>query len=223
MKQHSHIPTTIFDNFFDDPDKIRKWALSLEYHATTTGNWPGLRTKFIHEIDEPFFNYTCMRVLAQFYDITKENVTWNAMMQFQLVDKKYGSGWVHSDESGGDITGLIYLSPDCHIGGGTSIYQTKQNVIQSNNDNLSHKISFFLDKANHDQVENFRQENNSQFEETISISNVYNRLLCFDSHLCHSAQEYFGEGEESRLTLVFFMSNIRSNNTPVSRVRRVPV
>ena len=45
-------PITIIDNFFDDPDAIVELANSLDYYAPETGNWPGVRTKRLHECGE---------------------------------------------------------------------------------------------------------------------------------------------------------------------------
>jgi hypothetical protein len=67
----------------------------------------------------------------------------------------------------------------------------------------------------------YKEEHNAQYEETIRVSNVYNRLVSFDSHLHHAAQDFFGEGEDSRLTLVFFVNKLLVNNTPISRVHRI--
>ena len=66
-----------------------------------------------------------------------------------------------------------------------------------------------------------KEDHNWQYEETIRVSNVYNRLISFDSQLIHGAQDFFGEGEESRLTLVFFVQKLLVNNTPIGRVRRM--
>jgi len=50
------IPVTVLDNFLDDPDKIRAWALQQEYFTSKDGQWPGVRSKPIHELDAPFFH-----------------------------------------------------------------------------------------------------------------------------------------------------------------------
>ena len=43
-----NIPLVSFDNFYKDPDKIREYALGLDFK--TQGHFPGLRTDPIHEL-----------------------------------------------------------------------------------------------------------------------------------------------------------------------------
>lgn len=213
-------PVNIIDNFFDNPDKVRAWALQQEYLPDPEGRWPGLRTKLIHELDEPFFNYTCRKVFSQFYDLENEQIEWEVSMAFQIVPKHYDSGWIHSDVKDSQITGIIYLSNNANLNGGTSIYQEKKNILHTIHRHDEHKQNSYLNKISIEEAKKHKQEHNAQFEETIRVSNVYNRLISFDSHLHHAAQDFFGEGEDSRLTLVFFVNKLFVNNTPISRVRR---
>jgi hypothetical protein len=222
--QHMHtIPVTILDNFFDDPNKIRNWALQQEYFVDPEGRWPGVRSKPLHKLNAPFFLSTCRKFFSQFYDLKTEegsNVQWVVSMNFQIVNGNYESGWIHSDELSSRITGIVYLTPDSKLNGGTSIYREKKEVIQNVHRYNSVKEDAYLNKTPIHDVTKYREEHNAQFEETIRVSNVYNRLVCFDSHLHHGAQDFIGEGEDSRLTLVFFVSSLLAADTPVGRVRR---
>jgi hypothetical protein len=216
------IPVTILDNFLDDPDKIREWALQQEYLPDEHGNWPGLRSKSISELNTPFFHLICRKVLSQFYDVPNtEELSWEFNMKFQIIPKEYDSGWVHSDETGSQITGILYLSPNTNLNGGTSIYRDKPNIVQPSYVNNPFKQDSYLNKISIQEAKKYKEEHNAQFEETIRVSNIYNRLICFDSQLRHAAQDFFGEGDESRLTLVFFVRKLFVNNTPVSRLRRI--
>jgi hypothetical protein len=215
------VPVTILDNFFDNPDKVRTWALQQEYLPDPEGRWPGLRTELIHELDEPFFNHICRKFFSQFYDLANEQIEWEVSMCFQLVDGDYDSGWIHSDEKLTQITGIIYLSPNSNLNGGTSIYRVKSNMVHYVYRNPEYKVNSYLNKVSIEEAKKYKEEHNAQFEETIRVSNVYNRLVLFDSHLHHAAQDFFGKGEESRLTLVFFVNKLFVNNSPVGRVRRV--
>jgi hypothetical protein len=215
-------PVTILDNFLDDPDKIRAWALQQEYHPAEDGKWPGLRSKPIHELDTPFFHLVCRKFFSQFYDVQNmKELSWEVSMNFQMVSKDYDSGWIHSDEEGSQITGIIYLSPNANLNGGTSIYRNKSNLIQPIHVNTDFKKDSYLKKISIQEAKKNKEDHNAQFEETIRVSNVYNRLICFDSQLKHGAQDFFGEGEESRLTLVFFVNKLFVNDTPIGRVRRM--
>jgi hypothetical protein len=220
--QYMHlIPVTVLDNFFDDPDKIRRWALEQEYFSDPEGNWPGVRSKYISDLNKPFFHMVCHKFFSQFFDLKRDcDTTWEVTMHFQIIQGSYDSGWIHSDAKEAQITGIVYLSPNSNLNGGTSIYRERNNLIQSVYDNDEYKRNAYLNKMSIEEIKKYKEEHNAQYEETIRISNVYNRLISFDSHLHHAAQDFFGEDEDSRLTLVFFVNKLFVNNTPVSRVRR---
>ena len=221
MQYMQTIPVTVLDNFFDNPDKVRRWALQQEYLPDPEGRWPGLRTKLIHELDEPFFQNTCRKFFSQFYDFQRdEEIEWSVSMCFQIVHEGYDCGWIHSDGKTAQITGIIYLTPDSNLNGGTSIYREKSNLLYTVHRHDEYKQNSYLNKISIEEAKKHKEEHNSQFEETIRVSNVYNRLVLFDSHLHHAAQDFFGEGQDSRLTLVFFVNKLFVNNSPVGRVRR---
>jgi len=216
------IPVTVLDNFFDNPDKVRNWALQQEYLPDPEGRWPGLRTKCIHELHDPFFQLTCRKFFSQFYEFHEEKeIQWTVSMVFQIVNEEYDSGWIHSDQETSQITGIVYLSPNSNLNGGTSIYREKSNLLQHTIRNNEYKEDSYLNKMSIEDAKQYKKEHNAQFEETIRVSNIYNRLIAFDSHLHHAAQDFFGEGQDSRLTLVFFVNKLFVNNSPVGRVRRM--
>lgn len=222
MTMMHSIPVTILDNFLDEPDKIRAWALQQEYHPPEDGRWPGLRSKPIHELNTPFFHLVCRKFFSQFYDVQNmEELSWEVIMYLQMVPKDYDYGWIHSDEEMSQITGIIYLSPNANLNGGTSIYRNKSNLVQPISVNNEFKKDSYLKKIPIQEAKKNKEDHNWQYEETIRVSNVYNRLISFDSQLSHAAQDFFGEGEEARLTLVFFVQKLFVNNTPISRVRRM--
>jgi hypothetical protein len=216
------IPVTVFDNFLDDPNKVRNWALQQEYFPASLGKWPGLRTKALHELNKPLFDLICRKFFSQFFDLeNQKEIKWEVTMNFQNVDDKYHSGWIHSDEETSQITGILYLSPNSNLDGGTSIFREKSNVVQHVHEHTVKKQDSYTKKVSIEEVKKYKDVHNSQFEETIRISNVYNRLICFDSHLHHAAQNFFGSDINARLTLVFFVKKLFVNTTPVSRVRRI--
>ena len=98
-------PIAVVDNFFDDPYKIRKFALSCEY-TKAPGNYPGERTKMLSEIYPKYFNSFCNRLFSLFYYYEPNpNVVWNVETMFQKIypldDDKLSplnSGWIHSSQ-----------------------------------------------------------------------------------------------------------------------------
>ena len=53
-----------------------------------------------------------------------------------------------------------------------------------------------------------------QFEETIKIKNVYNRLVLFNNNTLHAVQTY---GTKERLTIPFFNNYIQTKLPPLYR------
>ena len=70
-------------------------------------------------------------------------------------------------------------------------------------------------------AETARKDLANYYTESIRVSNKYNRIVIFDSHLYHAANEY-ETNTEDRLTLTIFFSSLASSKlSPVQRLRRV--
>lgn len=217
-----NIPVTVLDNFFDDPDAVRELALQQKFDADATGNWPGKRTRPIHEISPKLHNLICTRLFALFYDYQSENINWTVDTRFQKVDSSYKEGWVHTDSNTAVLSAIIYLTPNANIQGGTSMYRIKKENSFIDVINRDEKIANYKGKMSNEDVEKYRLENNNQFEETIRVGNVYNRLIAFDAHMFHAAQNFFGDEDQDneRLTLVLFTNALVAGRSPVFRLRK---
>lgn len=215
----ANFPVTVIDDFFDDPDSVREFALAQEYETDQEGNWPGKRTKPIHELNPAFFNLFVNKIVSVFYDFSSVEIKWTAAAHFQLIDKSYQEGWVHLDKS--LASAVIYLSKDAR-GSGTTIYRPIDTLscgIKNNNE----KVDLFKHCSLGDDLGFLREENNQQFRPTVSVESEYNRLVLFDGHMYHAANNFFGdEKEDSRLTLICFLKNISFSSyqgLPVSRLK----
>ena len=49
MNPNKIFPILCQDDFFDNPDEIREYALSLDYKSDENGHWPGVRTRPLHK------------------------------------------------------------------------------------------------------------------------------------------------------------------------------
>jgi len=215
-------PITVLDNFFDNPDKIRDYALSLNFEKDPEGRWPGVRTKSLHELDPPLFDAICRKVMSLYFDLENNinTVNWVTNMRFQKVNRSYLSGWIHVDNPT-IFTAIIYLNKNPNINSGTSIYKIKDNIFVPKIDELNiHKINAYKGLVNIKDIDTKRKENNDQYSEVIKVHNEYNRILSFDAGLPHAAQDFFGDDDdEDRLTLIMFFNELRVNRSPVERVR----
>ena len=227
----------IVDNFFHNPDKIRKFALKQKYSKSKDGSWPGERTDFIHKIDPQFNDAIILKVLSSFVSLGKE-ISWkDSQISFQKItpfsdnplDIK-NSGWVHIDSEWA-FAGLIYLTPGADLQSGTSIFQPKKEkekivknkFIDGEYGDDIHKIKkqFYLNKLK--DIKKYEKEllnNNNLFEETIKIDNVYNRMISYSGASYHKANNFYA-GENERLTLVFFVNGItiKDDFSPINRLK----
>lgn len=215
-------PAICVDNFYSDPDKVRDWALSLEFKPPPAGQWPGKRSEKLHIVDPKFFNDFCCKIFSLYFDLEQVDLSWVVHTQFQLIEpfdqnpnSLKNTGWIHYDD--GDIFGgIIYLTPDIDKNCGTSIHQQTR----ENPGKLSRytKESFYA-KGEDNKYDEILSEHNSCFFETIEYKNIYNRMISFDGQTAHKANSFYTQ--IPRLTQVFFVERCESQSKwPMERHRR---
>lgn len=201
-------PTTIVDGFFNDPDKIVDFAMQQEFFSSDDGRWPGKRTKQIWEIDRTLYDWICVKILSMFHaDLPRY---WDFEMTFQLISPfskhQYDSrnrGWIHVDKGQTQFGGIVYLNKNPEKDTGTSIYQEKNGWSSQLYGALEVKKKFYMgEEVSDEEYEQAWNLLNSQYEETITINNVYNRMAMFHNSVFHGVKT-FGK-KQDRLTLVFF-------------------
>ena len=215
MKRSVYFPHTIVDGFFDDPYVVRRLALEQQYYNDIKYEWPGKRTVNLCDSHPDFFYRTITKISSLFYH-RGGSYNYQAEGYFQLVDKNYGSGWVHSDIPRA-MTAIFYLSPEGNQG--TSLYSIKDPLMNSN-------VIVNLNNDKRTSIKNFGSApesceiNNSFFEENLNVKGLFNRMFLFDSFHWHAAHNFFGEGEDSsRLTLVVFFDFFTSTvDLPIQRM-----
>ena len=198
------LPTIIVDDFFELPQLVRAYALSLEYYKGDRGTWPGLRSNMIQELDEDLFNTVENKLLdavGVFKSFSKSDMT------FQIISEHYGSGWVHDDNPEHDLAGVIYLNDVTVQGSGTVIYDQQLDV------NMQKYTEIFRQDVNSEEknidFEKHRQEQKSHFRPNITAESRMNRCIMFDPRQWHSAEGFFGKDKtDSRMTLVFFCNGV---------------
>ena len=177
----------IKDNFFNDPDKIRKIGLSQHYSVQNrtdhkTQGWEGYRRRIFkerhgnQEIDDPSYSEfleSCVNYTIKSFNCSSSITKIDAF--FHVTDETTGSmikDWIHvkyHKDVGMNYAGLVYLSPNPTKKSGTSI----------------------VDYVN---------------EKIIHVENVYNRLVCYPAYYTHAVDSFFGNGiETGRMTLTFFI------------------
>lgn len=177
----------VVDNFYENPDAVRKIALEQSYSPDLRYH-KGQRTtkKFIAEGTKQIFESLIGRRITNWV-----NYEYNGIFQFCTAEDPIV---YHSDEQ--NYAAAVYLTPDAPLETGTSFYRSKEypNVKKIHTSQENYKDVFkggFYDKT--------------KFELIDTVGNVYNRLALWDARLIHSASNYFGTNKnDSRLFHLFF-------------------
>lgn len=179
MEIQRPFPILIKDNFFGDPEPIRRWALSQEFldvkafnarHGTEE-SWPGKRSRSLHELNPGFVQDLMNHILSSLLRFPP--CDFRANCSFQMTSEADGDSWVHTDDQSYLIAGIIYLTPEPPPQSGTLFYALGTDG--------EHVISD-------------------------TVANRYNRLVLFDTQVPHKSDRYFGtDDHNSRLTLPLFI------------------
>ena len=179
-------PTVIIvDDFYEDPDKIRKIALSENYNVI--GNYPGGRTK----------SFATDEIKKRFEMIVgKQIVYWPDEYNgaYQITNKDHKS-WIHRDET--NYSAIIYLTPNAPPNSGTVLYKHKASGLR------------YTSNSDEDSLLDSNSQNMDAWEQLDVIGNVYNRCIIFNGKHSHKSNVYFGDTKEnSRLFQTFFFDTV---------------
>ncbi len=215
-----HFPTTITDNFFEDPWYVIEIANRCEYKSDPDGKWPGVRSQSLEEIDREFFNYFIKRFYLQFYDhdyITSGMFGVKATTRFQKISGEE-QGWIHSDYPH-QSTIINYLTPSAAPETGTRIYTKRNEDVRD--DLQTSKVEYYKGNVSKEVIDPILQQHNEQFIENTRVANVFNRCLSFDSHLWHGVGKF--DSKEERLTMITFVDHVITKGTPLATSRSLPL
>jgi hypothetical protein len=174
----------VLDNFYENPDVVRDFALQ-QYYFDDAG-YLGMRTRK---------QFLFKGVKERFEELMGQKINrWEEEpMNGRFQTCKAGTPLVyHCDDQ--RWAAMIYLTPDAPPEAGTSFYRHKSTKIRHISD--PNIMSCFNQKTFLD---------GTPYELVDTIGNVYNRLVIFDGGLIHAASDYFGwDIASSRLFHMFF-------------------
>ena len=218
-------PVTIVDDFFETPEVIRQYALNQDYIKADSGNWPGLRSDHIGNINPELFDVFCKKLLGLFFNFNNSTISWEIEATFQRVPDygklKYenmSQGWIHPDDDS-FFSGVVYLNKNFPPNTGTSIYSP---VCENLEMHLEEKRKYYTGQYISDEdYSKALEKNNSQFVETVKVENVFNRLVLFEGGEYHGVPSFYSGTGEDRLTLVFYAHclSINGDALPIRRSR----
>lgn len=209
-------PVTIIDNFYDNPEEIRDFALKHNFFPTEEGFYPGRRTEKLNITNRKMFDFFCIRLFSLFYNIELEpEIEWEVSSVFDLPSRDLKKGWIHTDNLH-QFAGVVYLSPNEDLNAGTNIYEK---INDYNIDTyVSEKEKYYNDRKGLDIFSNIQDKHNSNFKETLSVKNVYNRLVMYDSQYFHAHGDLSNINE--RLTQIFHVKILNINDYPLDKMKR---
>lgn len=180
----------VVDDFYSDPNSVRKFALEQSYDEGGIGRgyigrrtekqflFGGLREKFEEIIGQKIIKWKEHGMNGKF------QVAWSGEpLVYHCDNQKWG--------------GMIYLTPNAPYQCGTTLYAHKETKARSFSDDGW--------DAAWKNIPGDPHLDGTSFEPVDVIGNVYNRLVIFDASCIHSASQYFGTiKENSRLWQMFF-------------------
>ena len=198
-------PLVIKDNFFPDPDSIVKLSKKIVY-CVNQKIYPGSRSQCLSEIDTKLYLYIGSEIFSLLHDTLP--TYYNMKIAFHKTspivkgdkwDKK-NLGWVHKDAC--LFGGVIYMDKNPDKDAGTGIYKPINGVDVQTKESMDAKELFYSgkpidDKHYYDSYDSVR----NQYEETLRIPNVYNRLVLIPGDQMHMMTTI---GEKERNHIVFF-------------------
>ena len=219
--------TIVHDGFFRSPDKVREWALTLDY-SHPDGTFPGVRTRCTKFIHKKFYESTCSKLMSLWgnYDIKDCNL----QLHFQKIkrfnaDPDMNVGWIHQD-IGAKAAAVIYLDPNAELNQGTSHYRVRSNIAEID------AVEFPKNAKGEDQrwiykkvlgeeqsrdpedlrlyYQNMRTHND-MFETILDVKNVYNRVIGYAGDQWHGQTSFYMDNDDDfRLTIVAFVISAKS-------------
>jgi hypothetical protein len=198
-------PVCITSNFFENPDEVRDFALSLDFPSKNPV-YPGSRTLELDMINPALKDRLMYKVLTQFTD--SENIEAVGDAYFQKIrpsDTRGTDGAAHRDNA--ILTAMVYLTPnvqDC----GTSILRPKTDLIKPFN--AERKMHFYSGGEDEGFADYVKEFNEYHYEEVARSSGAYNTMISFNGFEAHRANltPVSEDDNIERLTMILFITEI---------------
>ncbi len=220
-------PVTIVENFYENPDAIREFALAQKFtfchdRPNLKYVYPGGRTKDLFDLDTSLHEKICKKIVSVFHNSEHDYMRWALSTNFQSVAGEYKQGVIHTDHDT-IFAGVLYLTPDAPLNSGTSLFkpnkkfdEVKYEKALQENEKAFKAGEIVMDTGHH-----------SMFDEIVRVNNVYNTLIIYEGRHFHAANQFFGKTlEDSRLAQVFFINKIdaqKHSSFPLNRTSAIKV
>ena len=220
-------PVTVIENFYENPDVIRNFALAQDYtfchdRPNLKYVYPGGRTRDLFDLDSVLHEKICKKLISVFHNSEHDYMRWALSTNFQSVAAEYNEGVIHTDHDT-IFAGVLYLTPDAPLNSGTSLFKKNKTFDEKQylqaldyNDKKFRTGAIEMDTAYH-----------SMFDEIVRVNNVYNTLIIYEGRHFHAANQFFGKKlKDSRLVQVFFINKIdaqKHSSFPLNRTAAIKI
>ena len=220
-----HFPIYSIHDVFNNPYEIIEMADKLNYSKSPTGNFPGIRSSKLHSLYPEFWRKFMRSIFGLIWNLDIEKAdSYEAHMYFHKMvpfskNKKdiRNHGWIHRDNPA-MIAGIVYLTPDADLDSGTSIYTPNSNVIFETDSIKTKEDLYNKDTYNAKKYKKEYEYSCSQFTQTTKINNVFNSMVMYGGDTWHKIDNFI-TGKKERLTLNWFLYNIKATSFPMERFR----
>ena len=218
-------PVTVINDFYDNPDAIRQFALAQKYKFRHEEEgldyvYPGCRTQDLLSLDSKLQALVVKKLISIFHIAEHDVMRWSVSSSFQSVSEIYKQGLIHIDNRS-IFAGVLYLTPNAPLDAGTSIYRKNATFSQEKYQQACDANDARFKNGDIVMDTNFHR----MFDEVIRVNNVYNTLILFEGDDFHAANNFFGSTlEDSRLAQVFFVNRIdanKANSFPLNRTKAI--
>lgn len=206
---HGH-KVYVIDNFFANPEFLRKYALTLPYRNHHSEDYPGIRVSVdFNEIN--FYQDLNLKVKDIIFDGNElKGIAKLSIITWRGEDLPYYMAQNPHHDKVNCIVATIYLNPARQCKGGTGFYRHRKTQYESilevgeKFDKTSHYEEIYRNPEN--KFDNgYINESNETWELIHKVDMVFNRAVFYPAHLFHSPyfdDNWFGKAlNEKRLTL----------------------
>ena len=188
----------IIDNFYDNADEVRAYALTKDFGVK--GNYTGHRTAT--DLNDGVRDYISSHIEPMngkiLWPYPHDSESYCGSFQYTTARDRT---WIHAD-SGTTWAGVLYLTPDAPLSGGTGLFRHKATGLctlpRFENGDIDEEL---LTKIYED------AQDMTKWEMTDRIANVYNRLVIYRGDYFHASLDYFGKDiYDGRLFQTFFFN-----------------
>ena len=187
----------ILDNFYQDPDNVRQFALSQEYNII--GNYPGRRSAAMPSESAKNIIANVLRPInGEITHWESGDDSYNGSFQYATSKDK---SWIHDDKYT-TWAGVCYLTPNAPVSSGTALFTHIETGLNKTPLKENGEVDFELLNKIYQDSQDF-----TKWELNVQVNNIYNRLVLYRGSYFHTSLDYFGNDlNDGRLFQTFFFS-----------------